>query len=203
MGWQRRLCLVTDQIIISGDLSENPEAAAKQISRWERVGITHVLDTRSEWSDKELLTEVSPGIVYGWIGTDDTGRAQPDEWFDAGVTFAMEALTEPDTVILIHCHMGINRGPSMAFRALLELGWDPIDALDAIRNARPIADIGYAGDALDHFHRRGNVPAASRIEDLDRFEAWKHGYSTTGLHRMRSAQHEPAANPEPNETEGS
>jgi len=202
-GWHRRLCLVTDQIIISGDLSGNPEVAVEQIDHWERIGITHVLDTRSEWSDKDLVAEVSPGIVYGWIGTDDIGRAQPDEWFDTGVAFALRALTMPDAVILVHCHMGINRGPSMAFRILLQLGWLPIEALDAIRTARPIADIAYASDALDHFHRHNDVLPGQRTEDLDRLEAWKRSYSTTGLHVTRSAPHETDLGTEPNATDGS
>jgi dual specificity phosphatase 3 len=202
-GWHRQLCLLTDQIIISGDLSEDPAVAAEQIDHWERVGITHVLDTRSEWSDKDLVADLSPGIVYGWIPTDDDGFPQPDRWFDDGVAFAVEALIEPDTVVLVHCHMGINRGPSMAYRILLELGWDPIEALGAIRKARPIADIAYAGDALDHSHRRGDVAPDLRKEDLERLEAWKRGYSTTGLHRMRSAQRKPTSDAEPNGTGGS
>lgn len=185
--WHRKLCLVTDQIIISGDLSEDRAVAREQVNHWERVGITHVLDTRSEWNDKDLLTEISPEIVYGWVGTDDFGFRQPDEWFEAGLEFASEALIEPDTVMLVHCHMGINRGPSMAFRILLDLGWDPIEALDAIRNARPIADVAYASDALTHFHRRNEVLPERRTEDLDRLEAWTRGYSTTGLRLRRSA----------------
>ena len=202
-GWHRRLGILTDQIIISGDLSENPAEAAKQVDHWERVGITHVLDTRSEWSDKDLVADLSPGIVYGWIPTDDYGEPQPDTWFDDGVAFATEALVEPDAVVLVHCHMGINRGPSMAYRILLELGWDPIEALDAIRNARPIADIAYAGDALNHFHRRGDVPPDFRREDLDRFDAWRRGYSTSGLHRMKSTHREPGSDAGPDETRGS
>jgi len=197
------LCLLTDQIIISGDLSEDPAVATEQVNHWERVGITHVLDTRSEWSDEEVVADLSPGIVYGSIPTDDHGGPQPDGWFDAGVTFAEEALIEPDAVVLVHCHMGINRGPSMAYRILLELGWDPIEALDAIRKARPIADIAYAGDALDHFHRRGDVPPDMRRDEIDRLEAWKRGCSTTGLHRMRSAEHGTNPDTEPNDTWGS
>ena len=49
---------------------------------------------------------------------------------------------------MVHCHMGVNRGPSMAFAYLLDQGWDPIKALVAIRSARPIAGIIYAPDAI-------------------------------------------------------
>jgi protein-tyrosine phosphatase len=189
--WHRTLCPVTDQIIVSGDLSDDPGVAAEQIDQWERIGVTHVIDTRAEWNDEELVADRSPRIEYGWIPTDDQGRAQPDEWFDAGVEFATQAMFEPDAVVLVHCHMGINRGPSMAYRIMLELGWDPIEALDAIRNARPIADIAYASDALDHFHRRGDVPPDLRGRDRDRLEVWKRGYSPTGLNLTRPVDYEP------------
>ena len=183
--WHRTLCPVTDQITICGDLHEDPAMAVVQIQGWQRAGITHVLDARYEWSDRELVALHAPEIVYGQFGTDDDGRGQPDHWFDAGVTFAGLALSVSDSVLLVHCHMGINRGPSMAYRILLDLGWDPIAALDAIRNARPIADIGYAPDALDHYHRSHNVPRDEQVLDRDRLEAWLRGYPTTGLQITR------------------
>jgi predicted protein tyrosine phosphatase len=183
--WHHRLCPVTDWIVVSGDLHEDPEQATRQLEQWKQVGITHVLDTRSEWSDKELIAEHAPDLAYGWIGTDDDGSRQPDVWFDDGLAFAAEALRKPEAVLLVHCHMGINRGPSMAFRILLESGWDPIDALQAIRDARPIADIAYATDALNHYHRSHGAPADQRAIDRDRLIAWKKGYPTTGLHLTR------------------
>jgi protein-tyrosine phosphatase len=183
--WHRRLCPATDGIIISGDLAEDPDQAVRQLGRWQRAGITHVLDTRSEWSDEELVAEHAPDIVYGWIGTDDDGAAQPNSWFDDGLAFAADALSHLDAVLLVHCHMGINRGPSMAYRILLESGWDPIEALDAIRHARPIADIAYAGDALDHYHRRHGIAATRRTLDRDRLTSWQRGHDTIGMHRTR------------------
>ena len=184
--WHRQLCPLTDGIIISGDLSEDPDQAVQQLDRWDQAGITHVLDTRLEWSDEELVAEHAPDIVYGWIGTDDDGNAQPDEWFDAGLAFSADALSSPDAVLLVHCHMGINRGPSMAYRILLESGWEPIEALDAIRDARPIADIGYAGDALNHYHRSHSVPAKRRTHDWDRLVAWRHEHRMTRLRLLRT-----------------
>ena len=44
--------------------------------------------------------------------------------------------------------MGINRGPSLGFAILLHWGWDPNEAITAIRDARPIANVWYAVDAL-------------------------------------------------------
>lgn len=183
--WHRRLCPIAPQIIISGDLSEDATQALSQIDDWKRAGISHVLDTRIEWSDQELVANHAPDIVYGWIGADDAGLPQADEWFGAGLEFAMEALSDSEPVLLVHCHMGINRGPTMAYRILLEQGFDPIDALDVIRSARPIADIGYAPDALDHYHRVHDVSQDTRIEDRSRLEAWQRGYPTTGLHIVR------------------
>ena len=62
---------------------------------------------------------------------------------------------------------------------------DPVEALEIIRSARPIADIGYAADALDHYHRYHDVSPETRIHDRDRLEAWQRGYPTTGLHVVR------------------
>jgi dual specificity phosphatase 3 len=185
--WHRRLCPITPQITISGDLSEDMSQALRQIDGWKRASITHVLDTRIEWSDQELVAQQAPAIVYGWIGADDEGLPQADEWFDAGLEFAGDALQNPQAVLLVHCHMGINRGPTMAYRILLEQGADPIDALETIRSARPIADIGYAADALDHFHRDHDASEDIRVHDRDRLDAWQRGYPTTGLHIVRPA----------------
>ena len=183
--WHRQLCPVTDGIIISGDLSEDPGQAVRQLHGWQQAGITHVLDTRVEWSDEEFVAEHAPDIVYRQIGTDDDGNTQPDEWFEAGLAFSTDALSDPDAVLLVHCHMGINRGPSMAYRILLESGWEPIEALDAIRDARPIADIGYAGDALNHYHRSRAAPATRRTRDWDRLVLWRHEHHMSYLHLLR------------------
>jgi dual specificity phosphatase 3 len=183
--WHRRLCPITPQIMISGDLSDDAARALGQIDGWKRANISHVLDTRIEWSDENLVAQHAPDIVYGWIGADDAGLPQDDEWFDAGLEFATEVLRDSESVLLVHCHMGINRGPTMAYRILLENGHDPIEALDVIRSARPIADIGYATDALDHYHRNHEIPQDTQVHDRDRLEAWMRGYPTTGLHIAR------------------
>lgn len=146
------------------------------LDEWLEAGITHVLDTRFEADDAFLIHRHAPTLVYKRVPTDDDGRRQPDWWFDDGVSFARSALTKPGGVLLIHCSMGINRGPSMGFRILLDLEWEPIAALEAIRNARPIADVGYAQDALGHYHRTHDAPPDSLERDRDDVEAWLRGY---------------------------
>ena len=70
-------------------------------------------------------------------------------------------------------------------RVATRTGWEPIEALDAIRDARPIADIGYAGDALNHYHRSHAIPAKRRTHDWDRLVAWRHEHRMTRLRLLR------------------
>ena len=91
----------------------------------------------------------------------------------ADSSFTTGALRDPEAKVLVHCHMGINRGPSMAYACLLMLGHDPIEAMTMIRSARPIAAIGYAEDALDWHHRTYDVSRIRRLDDQRRLDAWR------------------------------
>lgn len=158
MQYWRKLCWVTPQIVLSGDL---PEGTAKQrgLDQWTAAGITHIIDTRLEHSDEKFVATHAPRIGYTWVGVDDHGGRQPDTWFETGVDAAVAALAEPNGKVMIHCHMGVNRGPSMGFAVMLATGHDPISALEAIREQRPIAAVAYAEDAVAWFHRRRGTDA--------------------------------------------
>lgn len=155
--WHRRLCVVTPWLAVSGDLNENPIRAAQQLDEWLTHGITDIVDVRAEWSDEALVNEISPTTRYHYLGTHDDGGAQSDDWFDAGIDVLRAALRHPEASLMVHCHMGINRGPSMAYAYLLEQGWDVVPALNALRTARPIAAIAYASDALRAHCRRHSI----------------------------------------------
>ncbi len=131
-----------------------------------------MVDNRFEWNDDDLVAEHCPEIQYLHNGVDDAGQQMPDEWFDPGTDFVLGALSEPDTKVLVHCHMGINRGPSLAYACLLALGQDPIEAMTTIRTARPIAAIGYADDALDWHHRTRDVSRPTQLDNWHRLEPW-------------------------------
>ena len=170
---------VTPYLAVGGDLDTmRHDVALGQFDELSSAGITHVIDVRVEWSDEEWVRERNAGVEYLHLGIDDAGQRVPDEWFDEGVDFATEAI-EAGGVVLTHCHMGINRGPSMGFAILLSLGWDAAEALDAIHAARPVAFIAYAEDALrwHHGHDRSELEADLRLlqrwrEDNDRDLGW-------------------------------
>jgi hypothetical protein len=81
-----------------------------------------------------------------WLPTPDDGTPRDPRWFE-GITCAAG---ETESV-LVHCHMGVARGPSAVFAILLARGWHELDALDAVMFGRPIATVAYAADALRWF----------------------------------------------------
>jgi len=154
-AWHRRLCFVNDWIALSGDLDTmNPDLAIAQLAAWDAAGITDIIDVRDEWSDESFVATHAPHINYVHLGTHDDGGWQEDSWFEAGLAIIRE-VRERGGCAVVHCHMGVNRAPSMAFRMLLDAGVPTEDALDAIRAARPIAAILYADAAISH-HLRSN-----------------------------------------------
>lgn len=167
------LDFITPHLATGGDLPSDDEMALAALEEWQRLGITHVIDNRLEWSDQDFVADVAPDIRYLHNGVDDAGQQMPDRWFDLGTEFAAQALAVPEHKVLVHCHMGINRGPSLAYAILLSAGWDAIDAIDAVRTARPIAGLGYAEDALDWHHRRSQTPPTRRRRDRVRLEEWR------------------------------
>ena len=163
-SWHRQLCDVTTWMAISGDLHEDHDVAARQLRQWVAAGITDIVDLRQEWSDAALVAELEPSIRYHYLGTHDNGSAQTDAWFNAGIAALDTAMASPNAKLMVHCHMGINRGPSMAYAFLLERGWGVVEALDLLRNARPIAAMAYARDALRAHCRRHGISLVDEHE---------------------------------------
>lgn len=167
------LDLVTTWLATGGDLHWDEAIARTDLVGLVERGVTHILDLRQEWSDEAFVALHAPQVRYVHLGVDDAGQRLPDEWFEAGIALA-EQVREAGGLLLAHCHMGINRGPSMAFAVLLAAGWAPTDALERIRTARPIAGIGYAADALDHHHRRTGASVERRAADRRAVAEWFH-----------------------------
>ena len=169
------LHFVTPQLAIGGDLNAYDDTlASAQLDDLLRLGITHVLDVRLEWDDEQTFADRAPHVRYLHHGMDDAGQAVPPEWFEGAVGFAEDAWREDaDAVVLAHCHMGINRGPSLGFAVLLALGWDPVEAIAAIRKARPVANVWYAADALSWHQQRTGVDAETAAAQHAALAAWR------------------------------
>ena len=157
---------VTPALLTGGDLHHDPTVALDQLAELVEAGVTHIIDNRIEWTDEEFVRAHAPHIRYLHNPTDDCGQQMEDSWFDDARAFARSAFLDPDARMLVHCHMGINRGPSAAYSILLDQGLNAIEAFDRIRTARPIAHMGYVDQALDHHLRSQGVPAADRRRAL-------------------------------------
>lgn len=180
------LHFITDRLATGGDLPWQEDEAVAALEEWRQLGITHVVDNRVEWSDEELVARLAPEVRYLHNGVDDHGDRQADEWFDRGVGWVRQAMEEPSARVLVHCHMGINRGPSLAYAALLDAGWDPVEAIDTLRAARPIAHVLYAEDALDWHHRRTGADEGTRVDDRRRLRAWRDEHPLDVVRIIRS-----------------
>jgi len=171
--WWRTLCFVTDQLVVTGDLHARRDLAEKQLDDWSSAGVTHIVDVREEWSDAALVNDRHPEITYLHRPTHDNGGRQDDDWFTSGVDAIVDAIRADNyNTVVVHCHMGVNRAPSLAFAALLDMGWSVKPALNAIRSARPIAGILYAEQAVAWFARRQQIANIDHIELRRRVREW-------------------------------
>ena len=167
-----RLARLTDLLWTGGALPDRDDSAAAVVAAWRDLGIGAVIDCRAEWSDSDRVAAAAPEIQYRNLGVVDGGQPLPDEWFDAVTSWAVARMAER-VGVLVHCHSGHNRGPSGAFAVLLRMSWDPVDAIELIREARPIATVSYAEGALDWWHRVSQASVAVRAEQRERFDEWR------------------------------
>jgi dual specificity phosphatase 3 len=166
---------ITSQLLVGGDLEVfNHDLATEQLDELVTAGVTDIVDLRLEWNDASWVLEQMPHLRYFHLGVDDAGQRMRDAWFDTGTDLVLSRLREnPQARVLVHCHLGVNRGPSMGFAVLLAQGWDPLEAMDAIRTARPVAYIGYAEDALDWWLRRDGETRDARRNWQRRLTVWR------------------------------
>jgi len=106
-----------------------------QVRRLIASGITSVVDLRSEgdpggswWAET---------IVYARFPLRDHAAPSSDELEEAGRMVA-DLMRQGDTV-LVHCHAGLERSPTVACAALVLLGWPLRDAYRRVTASRTSA----------------------------------------------------------------
>lgn len=124
---------------------------------WDLRGVRLAIDLTDDGSP---ITTPTAAVSRVWLPAPDDGSPRDPRWFEA--TTAAAARSDS---VLVHCHMGVARGPSVAFAILLTRGWHEIDALEAVMFGRPIASVAYAADALRWW--AGDAIDASRVQALE------------------------------------
>jgi protein-tyrosine phosphatase len=154
---------VTDRIAVGGGIwnAENMKAVS-------RNGITHIIDMQIEFDDTPLAG--AHGIEVCWNPVDDDFEPKAPEVFERGVGFALAALEEAGTKILVHCAAGVHRAPMMTLALLSVMGWTVEDAMDLIEGRRPVADFAevYVHSVEDFLRGRigeGRVKKSARNTD--------------------------------------
>ena len=203
--WWRELCDANDRITLSGDLPHDPVEAGDLLRKWADHGVTTIIDCRIEWSDEDFVRKHQPHIDYHHMPIDDRGQAVPKTWFDAVVKIARSA--KPGR-IMVHCHMGINRGPSAALAILMDQGYPLTEALTVIRQVRPIAAMAYANDAwLAHWKREGmrSCKFTKGVKDIAAWRIANRLDMRTVIHQVRQVEANdwmPVHQPQPAHTLG-
>jgi protein-tyrosine phosphatase len=124
---------VTGRIAVGGGIW-----VTETMAQVARAGITHIIDMQFEFDDTALAGPF--GIKVLWNAIDDDFQPKPPEVFQRGVEFAVDALDEEGTKLLIHCAAGIHRAPMMALAVLTSLGWTMDAAMELIETRRPVVD---------------------------------------------------------------
>ena len=124
---------VTERIGVGGGIwtAENMAAVA-------RAGVTHIIDMQIEFDDTPLAG--AHGVAVCWNPVDDDFEPKPAAIFACGVDFALAALEEDGTKLLVHCAAGVHRAPMMTLALLGVMGWSVEDAMQLMEARRPVAD---------------------------------------------------------------
>lgn len=124
---------VTERIAVGGwvETDDKMRSAA-------RSGITHIIDMTWECDDTPLAKPYGIKVLVNAV--DDDLEPKPPDVFRSGVKFALSALEQPNSKLLIHCVAGRHRGPMMALAVFCRLGWSIEDAMRLISERRPVVD---------------------------------------------------------------
>lgn len=145
---------VNDWLTVGGDLDLAYELSGRSFvdTVWglRDHGITHVLDLRAEWCDKDAWVYAGlPAENHCYAPIVDWWEHAPDEgWFQVVEEFVERFWHESyeGDRLYVHCHEGVNRAPSAAMIAMLtvEPTMHPYEAFLRVREARPAAGLVYA-----------------------------------------------------------
>lgn len=148
---------VTSSLLVGADLSPDEDEAEWQLDRLvTKYGVTAIMDVREEVDDWDFVKQHYPEVAYCWNPADDHGGELPEAWWWKGLWFARASLAGGmGRRLYVHCHMGVNRSPSMAYAVLVDYyGMHHVDAYKLIREKRPDAFAIYSDQVLPLLDRQ-------------------------------------------------
>ncbi|HET9158911.1 MAG TPA: dual specificity protein phosphatase family protein [Myxococcaceae bacterium] len=122
---------IDERLAVGGSF---PMEAAEQLAR--REDIRAVVDLRIERCDDEAILRLH-GLEFLHLPTEDCCAIAP-RMIDDGVAFARGHL-DAGRRVLIHCEHGIGRSALLALCILVAGGVGPLDAMNRLKAARPVA----------------------------------------------------------------
>lgn len=134
------------------------------------------LDERRDGWDEEGL---AIPVIYAPMHDDGYGRNNAGDFITPYLQVQEligRGVLPNNPVFLVHCHMGVNRGPSMAmFLMMMEHGYSAKEAFLRIRDRRAGTGLAYAEQAVKaHMELSNGDP-----EDVDDFLRFEDAYWTT------------------------
>jgi protein-tyrosine phosphatase len=152
-GWAPDLHWLANHLAVGGCF---PADRARQLVRDHNIRA--VIDLRDEDRDDEAALSAA-GVRFLHLPTRDL-HVGPPEMLDHGVGFAREHVDRGDAV-LIHCTHGIGRSPVLALCVMVDLGMEPLQALEQAKSRRvqvSPSEMQYRGWAEWLRHRGCQVP---------------------------------------------
>lgn len=127
-AWEPDVAWLTDHIGVGGCF---PAERAAELA--DRHGVRAIVDLRQEDCDDEAALRAA-GIAFLHLPTPDMQPASVD-LLKSGVAFARQFIDRGEKV-LIHCQHGIGRSALLALCVLVDLGFDPLEALTHAKDRR-------------------------------------------------------------------
>ena len=113
-----------------------PALDAAGYAHLAHVGVTHVLDLRSEDSDDPGMME-SLGLSWRRVPIDDRAAPTPDQL--AEITAWLESAEAGVATVYIHCQGGLGRSPTVATALLMQKGFSRAESHRLVFGARSVA----------------------------------------------------------------
>ena len=146
---------IEDQMLVAEkvDCIVDCRSKSERNGGWDEEGL-NIPVVYAEMHDDGRLDNQAGDFIQAWFKISDA-------------IVAGELPVNP--TFLVHCHMGVNRGPSMAMFLLMMEGMSPVDAFLKLRDRRQGVGVAYAEQAVMAWVELTNADP-EEVQDWLRFE---------------------------------